>query len=216
MQKLEDEPRLEFENLQRACDGLRESEFREDLFHAWCEGQTGFPMVDACMRCVRATGWLNFRMRAMLASFSAYHLWLHWRRPAIFLARQFLDFEPGIHYSQFQMQSGTTGMNTLRIYSPAKQAVDQDPEGVFIRRWVPELLQVPTEYIAEPHRMPLMLQRMSGCEVGRDYPAPVVDPRAPVEEAKRRLYALRRREDARREAREIQTKHGSRRRPVRR
>jgi hypothetical protein len=84
-------------------------------------------MVDACMRQLCATGWLNFRMRAMLVSFAAYHLWLHWRAPGLFLARQFLDFEPGIHWSQMQMQSGTTGINTLRIYSPAKQARDHDP-----------------------------------------------------------------------------------------
>ena len=81
------------------------------------------------MRQLRATGWLNFRMRAMLVSFAAYHLWLHWREPGLFLARQFLDFEPGIHWSQMQMQSGTTGINTLRIYSPSKQARDQDPQG---------------------------------------------------------------------------------------
>ena len=86
-------------------------------------------MVDACMRALRHTGWLNFRMRAMMASFSSYHLWLHWREPAMYLGGLFLDFEPGIHFSQFQMQSGTTGINTIRIYSPAKQAKDQDPQG---------------------------------------------------------------------------------------
>ncbi|MDO9284766.1 MAG: FAD-binding domain-containing protein, partial [Aquabacterium sp.] len=121
MQKLEDEPAIEWRNFARTADGLRPGDgsvlqpVDRERLQAWCEGRTGFPMVDACMRQLVATGWLNFRMRAMLVSFAAYHLWLHWRAPGQFLARQFLDFEPGIHWSQMQMQSGTTGINTLRI-----------------------------------------------------------------------------------------------------
>ena len=186
MQKLEDEPQVERRNFARACDGLREDAFDCARFEAWCEGRTGFPMVDACMRQLRATGWLNFRMRAMLVSFAAYHLWLHWREPGLFLARQFLDFEPGIHWSQMQMQSGTTGINTLRIYSPAKQQRDHDPGLAYVRRWVPEL----------------------GTAA---YPAPVVDERAALAHAKERLYGLRRTADARAEADVIQQRHGSRR-----
>ncbi|MEE8615727.1 MAG: FAD-binding domain-containing protein, partial [Roseateles sp.] len=115
MQKLEDEPAIEFRNFARSHDGLRPGDGRplspqdEDRLAAWCEGRTGYPMVDACMRQLLATGWLNFRMRAMLVSFAAYHLGLHWRAPGLHLARCFLDFEPGIHWSQMQMQSGTTG-----------------------------------------------------------------------------------------------------------
>jgi deoxyribodipyrimidine photo-lyase len=217
MQKLEDEPRIEHENFSRACDGLREDFFTtpeaQERFWRWQEGRTGYPMVDACMRAVRATGWLNFRMRAMVVSFAAYHLWLHWREPAVFLARHFLDFEPGIHFSQFQMQSGTTGINTLRIYSPAKQVVDQDPTGIFVRHWVPELAGVPDSWLPEPHRMPVDLQDRVGCRIGRDYPAPVVDHTRAVAEAKNRLYAARRAPEARAEARRVLQKHGSRKRP---
>jgi len=185
MQKLEDEPSIELRNFSRAHDGLREDCFHRARFEAWCAGRTGYPMVDACMRQLRATGWLNFRMRAMLVSFAAYHLWLHWREPGQFLARQFLDFEPGIHWSQMQMQSGTTGINTLRIYSPRKQALDQDPTGDYVRRWVPE----------------------AGTPA---YPLPLVDERAAVTAAKERLYGLRRQPAAQQEADAIQRRHGSR------
>ena len=213
MQKLEDEPRIEFENLHRAADGLREDDWNEGYFQAWQAGQTGYPMVDACMRALLQHGWINFRMRAMLVSFAAYHLWLHWRRPAVFLARHFVDYEPGIHYSQFQMQSGTTGINTVRIYSPIKQVLDHDPRGVFIRRYVPELAGVPDAFLAEPHRMGAAEQRRAGCRIGRDYPAPVVEHAEAYALAQQRMRALRRSPEARRESEAIVSKHGSRKRP---
>ena len=212
MQKFEDEPGIEFENMNRAYDGLRENEFREDRFEAWCRGETGYPMVDACMRALHQTGWINFRMRAMLVSFASYHLWLHWRRTALFLARHFLDYEPGIHYSQFQMQSGVTGINTLRIYSPAKQVVDQDPEGDFLRRFCPELEGVPKVYLPEPHRMPESLQRDIGCVVGKDYPSPVVDHREAYAQARKRMGEARKSPGAQAESLRVREKHGSRRR----
>lgn len=210
MQKLEDQPDIEFHNFARVYDGLRENDFNDAHFAAWCEGRTGYPMVDACMRSLVATGWLNFRMRAMLVSFASYHLWLHWRQTGSFLARQFLDFEPGIHWSQMQMQSGTTGINTLRIYSPTKQAQDHDPQGIFIRRWVPELAKVPLPYLAEPWKMDATLQRMAGCTIGVDYPAPIVDDKLAMKAAKDRMYGLRKTPEAREEAGHVHERHGSR------
>ena len=210
MQKLEDEPSIEFRNFARVCDGLREDAFNNDHFDAWCAGRTGYPMVDACMRSLIATGWLNFRMRAMLVSFASYHLWLHWRQTGLFLARQFLDYEPGIHWSQMQMQSGTTGINTLRMYSPTKQAQDQDPQGLFIRRWVPELTKVPLPFLAEPWKMDASVQYMAGCRMGVDYPLPIVDDKAAMAFAKEKMYGLRKTPQARMEAADVQEKHGSR------
>ena len=168
------------------------------------------------MRSLIATGWLNFRMRAMLVSFGAYHLWLHWRQLGLHLARCFVDFEPGIHWSQTQMQSGVTGINTVRIYSPQKQLRDQDKDGVFVRRWVPELAAVPLARLAEPHTMTEAEQQQAGCRIGVDYPAPIVDAQAAVALAKSRIYAARRTEAARSESARVFEQHGSRKRQPRR
>jgi deoxyribodipyrimidine photo-lyase len=152
----------------------------------------------------------------MLVSFAAYHLWLHWREVGVFLARHFVDYEPGIHWSQVQMQSGVTGINTVRIYSPRKQLRDQDPEGVFVRRWVPELARVPLELLDEPHRMTPSQQEEAGCRIGTDYPAPLVDHDEAVALAKQRVYAARRAPEARAESKRVHARHGSRKRPRRR
>lgn len=210
MQKLEDEPQLEFENLHRGYDGLRENDFNQERFEAWCRGETGYPMVDACMRALHQTSWINFRMRAMLISFASNHLWLHWRPTAVYLAKHFLDFEPGIHFSQCQMQSGTTGINTIRIYSPAKQVLDHDPKGLFIRGFVPELAQVPDEYLAEPQRMPMDLQSSVGCIIGKNYPKSIVDHRSAYKSAREKIYAIRQSASAIAEAKRVMVKHGSR------
>lgn len=210
MQKLEDEPALEFQNISRAYDGMRENEFNQERFEAWKEGKTGYPMIDACMRALHETSWINFRMRAMLISFASNHLWLHWRPTAVYLAQHFLDFEPGIHYSQCQMQSGTTGINTIRIYSPAKQVIDHDPVGLFIKKYVPELVHVPSNFLPEPHLMPLNVQSQAGCIVGRDYPKPIVEHRKAYKLAQEKLFAIRQTPTAVAESNRVFVKHGSR------
>jgi deoxyribodipyrimidine photo-lyase len=212
MQKLEDAPRIEHESFIPAFDALREGEFDESLYAAWKAGRTGFPMVDACMRCLKTTGWLNFRMRAMLCSFAAYDCWLDWRRFAPFYGRLMADYEPGIHYPQVQMQSGTTGINAVRIYNPIKQGKDHDPDGTFIRRWVPELRGVDNAAsVHAPWTMPPIEQQAAGCVVGEDYPARIVDHNAAYHHANNRIRALRDRPEVKAKKEEILETHGSRR-----
>jgi len=155
--------------------GYEELAYRNDeqLLEAWKNGMTGFPLVDACMRCLKTTGWMNFRMRAMLVSVLCHHFDCDWRKGVYYLARLFLDYEPGIHYPQFQMQAGTTGINTIRMYNPLKQSKDHDPSGVFIKKWVPELKNVPAQFIHEPWEMTALDKELY--DGSANYPAPVVD-----------------------------------------
>ena len=205
IQKLEDEPRIEFENLHRAFDGVRPSGGSGALLSAWSAGETGFPFVDACMRFLGSTGWLNFRMRAMVMAVASYHLWLHWREPGLELARLFTDYEPGIHWNQVQMQSGTTGINTIRIYNPIKQGNDQDPDGTFTRRWVPELSKIPDHLLQEPWKADNAAEIL-----GKSYPEPIVDYANSATKARKKLWAIRAEPNFREEANKIQEKHGSR------
>jgi deoxyribodipyrimidine photo-lyase len=212
VQKLESEPEIEFEPFNRGFVGMREPHWNEAYFQAWASGQTGVPLVDACMRSLLRKGWINFRMRAMLISFASFPLWLHWKRCAEHLARCFLDFEPGIHYSQVQMQAGVTGINTIRIYSPTKQAFDQDPNGEFIKRECPELSGLPVPDIFEPWNLPPLLAQSAGFQIGRDYPEPVVDLDHALSESRKRIFAWRARSDLRMESKKVYERHGSRRR----
>ncbi len=205
MQKLESEPSIEFTELHPKLRGLRPETPDRAMLDAWAAGQTGFPFLDACMRSLHATGWLNFRMRAMVMSFASYNLWLPWRETGLHLARQFTDYEPGIHWPQTQMQSGTTGINTIRIYSVVKQGHDQDPRGYFVRRWVPELADVPDEFLQEPWTWP-----SAGRVIGNTYPPRIVDLKLSTAAAKDRLYGARRDGAFRSGADAIQDKHGSR------
>lgn len=205
MQKLEDQPNIEFQNFHPSYNGLRPATPESDVFKSWSIGETGLPFVDACMRSLTATGWLNFRMRAMLVAVSSYHLWMDWRKPGEHLARLFTDYEPGIHWSQMQMQSGTTGINTIRIYNPVKQGYDQDESGAFVRKWVPELADVPNEFIHEPWRW-----ENAGNTLGKNYPFPIIDHLAAAKKARQKVWAVRKEYGFRETASDIQNKHGSR------
>ncbi|MEC7696121.1 MAG: FAD-binding domain-containing protein, partial [Planctomycetota bacterium] len=193
IQKLEDDPQFEFECVHSGANYLGRTRNANQLTQ-WAAGETGFPFVDACMRFLKTHGWINFRMRAMLASFASYHLWLDWQASGLVLARLFTDYEPGIHWNQMQMQSGTTGINAPRIYNPVKQSYDQDPNGDFIKRWVPELQRVPLQHIHEPWQMDDALQHQCGCVIGKDYPRRIVDHIKAAREAREAIARMRRTE----------------------
>jgi len=182
-------------------------EITKTRLEAWQNGTTGIPIIDASMRAVIATGYLNFRMRAMLVSFLCHHLNIDWRLGVQHLARCFLDYEPGIHYPQFQMQAGVTGTNIIRMYNPIKQGKEKDPNGEFIRRWVPELSALPTEFIHEPSRLPPIDAALLNFDITRDYLEAIVDIESAAKEARERLWTFRERDDVKKEAKRILRKH---------
>jgi deoxyribodipyrimidine photo-lyase len=216
IQKLESEPEIEWRSMHPAFEAARHRHAGHDAWlDAYETGQTGYPFVDACMRSLRATGWINFRMRAMLAAFACYHLELDWHDVGHVLARLFTDYEPGIHWPQMQMQAGQTGINTPRIYNPVKQSMDQDPDGVFIRRWVPEVAVLPTAFLHEPWKLAQAEQQMFGVSLGITYPNRLVDHVEAMRSARERLTLIRRGAGFRATSEKVYQRHGSRKRTLR-
>lgn len=206
IQKFEMEERMEFESVNRGYD-LLEREVNNTFLEAWKAGQTGFPLVDACMRCLAQTGYINFRMRAMLTSFATHHLWLPWQSITSHLASYFLDFEPGIHFPQVQMQAGVTGTNTIRIYNPVKQSREHDPTGSFIKKWIPELANCPQEHIHTPWNMTSLEQQLCGVIINETYPERIIDHAEGAREARKKIWAHKSNNLVRSEAKRIVQKH---------
>ena len=215
IQKLEMQPSLENTNMVRSFDKIR-TKPNNDFLNRWGNGEVGFPMVDACMRFLKKNGWINFRMRAMLVSFASYNLWLDWRSTSKFLSKYFIDYEPGIHYNQFQMQSGVTGINAIRIYNPVKQQVDHDAKGLFVKRWIPELKNVPNDYLQYPHLMSESLQKKTGCIIGKSYPNPIVDLKLSSLSARKKIFSIKALPITKKQSNLAYEMHGSRRKIKRR
>lgn len=209
IQKFESECEMEFRPVNKAYVSYP---YREDIdlnshLDAWKQGKTGIPIIDASMRALIQTGYLNFRMRAMVVSFLCHHLNIDWRLGVVYLGSLFLDFEPGIHYPQFHMQAGITGTNTIRIYNPVKQSIEKDPDGVFIRKWLPELAMLPNEYIHQPWRIPPMEALFLEFNLGKDYPLPIINIENAARDARERLWAYRDKASVKHEARRILMRH---------
>ena len=210
MQRLEAEATMDEIAINPELDELLDRQLDQSKFIAWRDGKTGWPFFDACMRSLTATGWINFRMRAMLQSVASYTLWLPWQVTGAHLANLFMGYEPGIHWSQVQMQSGVTGINSVRAYSVSKQSTDHDPNGDFIRRWVPELDEVPAEHIHQPWMMSKAEQEQYNCRIDLDYPAPIVDEKAARKTGISMSYKAKGDAGVRRRAKIVFDIHGSR------
>ncbi len=207
IQKLETEPELEFKEFHPYFKDIRTN--NNELLYLWSIGKTGFPFLDACMRSLNFNGWINFRMRAMLMSFASYNLWLPWQESGSELARKFIDYEPGIHWNQCQMQSGTTSINTNRIYNPIKQGKDHDPQGDFIKKWVPELKDISESFIHEPW----LLNKFNKEEYTKlNYIKPIVDIPNSTKKARNKLKKITQKEGYWEISKKIYLKHGSRKR----
>ena len=212
IQKFESEHQMQWQHVNKAYHHLHYPEQHcglsiETRLSRWKNAQTGYPLVDACMLCLIKTGYINFRMRAMLVSFLCHHLLVDWRLGVTYLARLFLDFEPGIHYPQFQMQSGVTGTNTIRVYNPVKQSQEKDPDGEFIKQWLPQLSEIPKEIIHTPWVLSPMEQQLYQFVIGDTYPEPMVDIEETGKIARDLLWGFRQRFDTRQEGKRIVAKH---------
>ncbi|MGK2964720.1 MAG: cryptochrome/photolyase family protein, partial [Tepidiformaceae bacterium] len=172
-------PRVLQEPYQRQHPGIAWRQDAEGLA-AWKAGRTGYPIVDAGMRELVATGWMHNRARMIVASFLSKDLLVDWREGEAFFMEHLVDGDPASNGGGWQWAAsvGTDAQPYFRVFNPVLQGKKFDPDGTYVRRWIPELRGVPERYLHEPWAMPSMLQREVGCVIGADYPAPVVDHQA--------------------------------------
>lgn len=160
-------------------ESLRDIPWRNDPaeFAAWREGRTGYPVVDAAMRQLRETGWMHNRARMIVASFLVKDLLIDWRWGERWFMNNLIDGDPAANNGGWQWTAGTgtDAAPYFRIFNPVTQGLKFDPDGDYVRRWVPELAKVPAPAIHEPWKMGALEQRTAGCVIGRDYPFPIVD-----------------------------------------
>lgn len=150
---------------------------RDRLFQAWCSGRTGYPIVDAGMRQLNQTGWMHNRVRMIVASFLIKDLRIDWQSGERYFMQHLLDADVAANNGNWQWcaSTGTDAMRGYRIFNPVLQSKKFDPDGAYIRRFVPELAHVSAKRIHEPHLMTADEQARAGCRIGTDYPLPVVD-----------------------------------------
>lgn len=190
-------------------DSIRR-EYDEDIMTAIENARTGVPFIDGIVRQLQAIGWVNFRSRATLVSFVTCTCMQPWQgRFAHWLARLFTDYEPGIHYMQLQMQSGTMGINTIRIYNPMKQLHDKDSDGLFVDAYLSELAHLPKHLQAAPWEISEMESIEYDFILGRDYPHPIIDVESANRQAREILYDMKSHIDPR-VKKAIVDKHASR------
>ena len=204
LQTFETRPELEFQCMLAQFNGIREADYlegpSEQHFNAWKQGLTGFPYIDAAMRFLNQTGWINMRLRATLVSFATMNLWLPTTKVAEYLATEFLDYEPGIHHVIHQLIAGTTEFSELMVYDPVKQGRDHDLDGHFIRKWVPELADVSGSELHDLTKTAFSLSKQAEILGYRPYPEAIVDHRATAKKAKDRVSELRRSDPERQKA----------------
>ena len=146
-------------------------------FAAWCEGRTGYPVVDAAMRQLLQTGWMHNRARMISASFLTKDLLVDWRWGERYFMQHLIDGDPAANNGGWQWTAGTgtDAVPYFRVFNPVLQSIKFDPQGVYIRRFVPELSHVADEFIHRPWEMPVDIQKRAGCVIGKDYPEPIID-----------------------------------------
>ncbi len=206
IQNLETNPDIEFSNLNSSYDNIRVKK-NKNYIKAWKNGKTGYPLIDAAMICLMKTGHLNFRLRSTLVSFLTHHLWQPWQVGSGYLARLFIDYEPGIHFSQFQMQAGTIGIHTIRVYNPVKQSKEKDPDAVFIKKWLPQLSSLPVKLAHEPWKMTQMEEVLYDFNLKKDYTQRIIDHELTATQAREKLWQLKSQTNTIKKSKKILKKH---------